>query len=59
MMAWMHTLGDRSGRNFEPKPRQFCLNPPLTPKLVLDGHAPDQGPQLRRNRAAARLASAT
>jgi hypothetical protein len=30
MMGWMHILGDRSGRNFEPEPRQFRLNPPLT-----------------------------
>src|SRR6516225_2296035 len=57
-MCSMHVLGHRSGRDFEPKPRQFRPNPPLTPKSVLDGHAADKGPEFRRNRATARLPSA-
>jgi hypothetical protein len=59
MTASMHILGDRSRRNFEPKPRELRLDPALTLKWVLEGHATDQGPQLRGNRAAPRLAFAT
>jgi hypothetical protein len=44
LMGSMHILGDRSGRNFESKPCQLGLDPALTPKSVLDGHAPNQGP---------------
>jgi hypothetical protein len=40
----MHILCYRSGRNFEPKLHQLRLDPPLTPKSVLDGHLLDQGP---------------
>ena len=58
MTASMHILGHCSRRNFEPKPRELRLDPALTPKWILDGHATDQGPQLRGYRAAPRLAFA-
>jgi predicted RecB family nuclease len=37
------------------KPRQLRLDPALTPKWILDGHATDRGPQLRGNWVAPRL----
>jgi len=58
-MVSLHILGDRSRRNLEPKPRQLRLDPSLAPSSVLGGHAPDQGPQLRSNRAAPEVAFAT
>jgi len=52
-MGSLHILGDRSGRNFEPKPRKLRLDPALTPKSVLHGHPADEGAKFRRNWAAA------
>jgi hypothetical protein len=40
----MHVLGNCSSRNFVPKPGKLRLDPALTPKTVVDGHAPDQSP---------------
>src|SRR5215831_4339712 len=42
-MGSLHILGDRSGRNFEPKPRELRLDPALTPKSVFHGHPADEG----------------
>jgi hypothetical protein len=33
------------GRHGESEPRELCLDTPLSPQAILDGHAPDQGPQ--------------
>ena len=40
-----HVLGDGPGRHRESQPRELCLDTPLSPQAILDGHAPDQGPQ--------------
>jgi hypothetical protein len=40
-----HVLGDGPGRHGESEPRELCLDTPLSPQAILDGHAPDQGPQ--------------
>jgi len=48
-MGSLHILGERSGRNFEPKPRQLRLDSALTPKSVLHGHPADERPKFRRN----------
>ena len=40
----LHVLGDGSGRKFEPEPRQFGLDPSLSPQLVLSGHTADESP---------------
>ena len=39
-----HVLGDGPGRHGESEPRELCLDTPLSPQAILDGHAPDQGP---------------
>jgi hypothetical protein len=44
MRGPMHVLGNCSSRNFVPKPGKLRLDPALTPKLVVDGHVPDQSP---------------
>ena len=51
-----HILGDAARRNPEAKPRQLRLDSPLPPEAVFRSHAPNQGPQLWRDRAAAGLA---
>jgi hypothetical protein len=40
-----HILGDGPGRHGESQPRELCLDTSLSPQAILDGHAPDQGPQ--------------
>jgi hypothetical protein len=54
-MPSSHILGDRSRRHFEPEARQLRLDPALTPKSVLDGHATYQDSRLGGNREATRL----
>jgi hypothetical protein len=40
-----HILGDGPGRHRKSEPRELCLDTSLSPQAILDGHAPDQGPQ--------------
>jgi hypothetical protein len=41
-MSSLHILGDRSGRNLEPKSCKLRLDPPLTPKSVLFAYFVDR-----------------
>jgi hypothetical protein len=43
MRGSLHVLGDGSGGHFEPEPRQFGLDPSLSPRSIFRGHASDQG----------------
>src|SRR5215831_21318205 len=49
-------LATCSGEDFEHEPRQFCLDPPLTPQLVLSGHAADETPACAIGRRPALIA---
>ena len=47
-----HVFCDATGRHFEAEYRQLRLDPALAPEAVLGGQAPNEGPDLWRNRRA-------